>query len=513
MIVRDLSVRPRVGLCGFFIECNRFSPPSRAADFAAIFDLAGDALGAQLRAPAPRTLPDLPGFVAAMDATGAWEPVPLRAAGAQPGGPVEHAYFEALAVDIEARLRAAAPLDAVYVSAHGAALTTASDDPDGELLERVRAAVGPSVPVVAVFDLHANLSDRMTRALSGLVAYRSNPHVDLRERGEEAAVMIRRLLRDGPGVVERVGLPLVPASTAQLIAPGTPYHDAMQAARREERGHVLNVSPCGGFAFADAPKCGFSVAVTAARGDRAAAAAAARRVAAAVWAMRERFVTALVPLDDAVREAVAAGEDRARGPLILADVADNPGGGGGGNTVFLLEALRRAGARDVVLGVFTDPALAADAQHAGVGAPLRARFNRDAGDNQLARPFEADATVLALSDGRFVGRRGLLAGTAATMGPSALLELGGVRVAVVSVRQQLIDPAQLEALGVALDDVRTLVAKSRGHFRAAFEGFAPPHRILEVDCPGLSTPDLRRLRWTRMPRPIWPLDADAVWSP
>jgi len=120
--------------------------------------------------------------------------------------------------------------------------------------------------------------------------------------------------------------------------------------------------------------------------------------------------------------------------------------------------------------------------------------------------------VLALSDGRFVGRRGFVKGSQRDMGPSALLDLGGVQVAVISQRQQLLDPAQLDVLGVDLADVRTLVVKSRGHFRAAFDAFAPAQRIFEVDCPGLTTPKLASLPWKHMPRPVYPLDDDAVWQ-
>jgi microcystin degradation protein MlrC len=217
-------------------------------------------------------------------------------------------------------------------------------------------------------------------------------------------------------------------------------------------------------------------------------------------------------LADAVRAAVVAGRPEGQ-PLILADVADNPGGGGGGNTVTLLLALLSAGAQGVLLGVFTDAALASEAHALGVSAEFTAQFNRDSVDAVFAPAFSHPARVLALSDGLFVGRKGMVSGSQQAMGPSALLDLGGVRVAVISQRQQLIDPAQLDVLGVDLTTVNTLVVKSRGHFRAAFEGFAPPDRILEVDCPGLTTPNLATLPWSRLPRPIFPLDPHLTWSP
>ena len=119
--------------------------------------------------------------------------------------------------------------------------------------------------------------------------------------------------------------------------------------------------------------------------------------------------------------------------------------------------------------------------------------------------------MLALSRGEFTGKRGLVKGMAGQMGLSALLQLGGVRVAVISLRQQLLDPAQLDVLGVDLDTVQTLVVKSRGHFRAAFDAFTSADRMVEVDAPGLTTPNLSTLPWTRLPRPIYPLDEDTSW--
>lgn len=512
---------PRIGLLGFFLEANRFSPVTTGDMFARSCDRAGDELLSELRAPAPRLLPDSQGFMASMNSSGAWEPVPLRMALAYPGGPAEHAWWTAFLQDIGRRLEAAGPLDGVFVSSHGAALTTEEDDPDGVLFEEVRRRVGPAVPLVAVLDLHTNVSRRMTDALSAFVAYRTNPHVDLRERGLEAAGLMRRMLTEGAGEVVLQKLPFLPASTEQLIESGSPYARLMSLAAAWPDSKVLNVSLCGGFPLSDSVKCGFSVVATAAHGARPAAEAAAMAMAAEVWQRRHEFASRLTPIDEAVALAVQAGADAGASPpsaarWILADVADNPGGGGAGNTTALLQALLKAGARRVLLGVMADPPLAEDAHAHGVGALFLARFNRNVTGDAHAQAFEHEAKVLALSDGRFVGRRGLVKGSAQTMGPSALLELAGVQVVVISHRQQLLDPAQLEVLGVDLDDpdtdVRTLVVKSRGHFRAAFADFAPPGHIIEVDGPGLTTPVLKRLALKNIPRPVFPLDPDTPWS-
>ena len=116
-------------------------------------------------------------------------------------------------------------------------------------------------------------------------------------------------------------------------------------------------------------------------------------------------------------------------------------------------------------------------------------------------------------DGTCTGRRGVAAGQTVLLGPTALLQVGGVQVVVVSVRQQCKDPVFFEMMGVDLAAARSVIVKSRGHFRAGFDEFFPDERIIEVDVPGLTTPDLRQVKWQRMPRPMYPLDADMHWSP
>ena len=92
-----------------------------------------------------------------------------------------------------------------------------------------------------------------------------------------------------------------------------------------------------------------------------------------------------------------------------------------------------------------------------------------------------------------------------------MLEVGGVRVAVASRRVQCADPAFLEVLGVDLREVRCLVVKSRGHFRGGFDEYFADDQIVEVDGPGLTSPMLERFAWTRLARPVLPLDEGVVW--
>jgi len=260
---------PRVALLGFSIECNRFAPVAVRAHFEARTHLEGDDIVREARAPTPTMLPETPGFVAAMDASGAWEPVGIALAMAEPNGPVDHGFFVELMATIETRLKAALPVDAVYICSHGAAITTEDDDPDGALFELVRRIVGPDVPVAATLDLHANISERMVQSIDAFIGYRTNPHMDMRERGEEAAGAIREMLPSGdtPGTrTERafVRLPIVPPTVTMLTAAG-PYADMIQFGQTKIGPEIMNVSVMGGFAFSDTATNGLTVVVTARR--------------------------------------------------------------------------------------------------------------------------------------------------------------------------------------------------------------------------------------------------------
>jgi len=166
----------------------------------------------------------------------------------------------------------------------------------------------------------------------------------------------------------------------------------------------------------------------------------------------------------------------------------------------------------VALGVFTDAALAAEAHGLGVGASFVARFNR-ASTDEYSRPFSAEATVVALSDGVMVGRRGTAAGQTMNLGPSARLKLAGMDVIVISIRQQMLDPVQLEHFGIDIAKLRGLIIKSRGHFRAGFDEFFGSDQVLEVDVPGMVTPILTRIPFRNLKRPIFPFDPEMSWEP
>jgi microcystin degradation protein MlrC len=286
-----------------------------------------------------------------------------------------------------------------------------------------------------------------------------------------------------------VRLPLTPASVTLLTREG-PYADAIKYGQTRVGNGVLDVSIVGGFVFSDTPKNGVAVVVNGEAG--ADVRGTALDIAGRIWDERKRFVKRLTSIEEAMRIP---------GRTIWSDAGDNPGGGGTGQTTELLRKLVEAKAENVLYGIFFEPGIAAAAQ----GKPeIVARFTEG---------FSAPARVLKTTDGKVVGRRGIWAGRALELGPTCALRIGGVTVVCVSRRKQCADPVFFEMHGLDVAAARTVVVKSRGHFRGGFDEFFPPERVIEVDTPGLTSPVLERLHFRGLPRPAFPLDADARWTP
>jgi len=505
-----MAALPRIALIGMHLESNSFAPPTTESDFRRLCYLEGEAIVVEAAKAAPAMPLEVPGFVDELARLSfGWEPVPILVTGAEPGGPVEHGFFEDCLRRIVDGLKAAGGIDAVYLTNHGAMTSTAEFDPDGVLYAAIRACIG-QVPFVASVDLHANISNRMIDSVDAFVSYRTNPHVDQRERGAECARHVVELLQGGRSATALVRLPLTPASVTLLTATG-PYADLMDEAeaRMDADARLMNLSVVGGFVFSDTPKNGVAIVATS-RESATHARAAALDLAQRAWAGRERFVRTLTPISEAVALARAAAA-RERTPVIFADSGDNPGGGGRGNTTELLRALLAAGATGVLYGNFVDPALAADAHSRGVGARFDAEFNRT-GSDRFGERFAAPARVLSVTDGRVVGRRGIYSGRSVALGPTAALDLGGIVVVVASERKQCADPVFFTMHGLDVAQATTVVVKSRGHFRAGFDLHFRPENVFEIDTGGLTAPVLERIEFRHLPRPAFPLDRSAAWD-
>ncbi len=501
----------RVALCGVILESNAFSPVAEESNFRDALYVEGAEMVALARQPVSILPREMAAFVQTMDATGPWQPVPLLLTGCPPWGPIDGSFFRACVERIAAGLEAAGPLDGVYVANHGAMVATDDGDPDGTLMAAVRAAAGDGAAVIATLDLHANLSQAMAGATDAIIGYQTNPHVDQYQRGEEAALLMRRMFAGLRPKQHLVRLPLVPPSTTLLTAAG-PYGELIdygQRRAREEAGEIVNVSVFGNFAFSDCAKNGLSVVVTA-KDDGKRAANLANEIAQRAWDNRAAFTREMTSIE----EAVALAKEADRRPIIFSDAGDNPGGGGEGRTTWLLAALAEAQAPNVYFGAFFDPELAQEAHDLGEGAAFDAVFNRT-GDTEFSKRFETPATVVKLHDGDVTGRLGIYKDRQLHLGPCAAIRIGGddgITVAVISARNQCADPVFFEMFGLDIAQAHTVCVKSRGHFRAGFIPWFPPEQVYEVDTAGLTSPVLSRFQWRNLPRPVYPLDPDTTWS-
>ena len=243
---------PCIALLGFSIECNRFAPVATQQDFEARTLMGGPAMLTNARLPAPSMLGELPGFIADMDAAGAWEPMPSLLAMAEPNGPVDAGFFQRLMENWERDLTQCGALDGIYCVLHGAGLTTEDDDPEGTLLAMIRRVRGNDIPVVASYDLHANVSAANVELVNAFIGYRTNPHLDMRARGAESAQIMRRLIGGTKTFLAYVRLPIVPPTVTMLTgsdAPNRPYGELIDLGQRRMRdapyaGRVLNACSC-----------------------------------------------------------------------------------------------------------------------------------------------------------------------------------------------------------------------------------------------------------------------------
>ncbi|OZI71731.1 M81 family metallopeptidase [Bordetella genomosp. 12] len=481
----------RIGIGGFQHETNTFAP-SRAAweDFADKGGgwpklVSGPAL---FEAVAGANIP-IAGFI---DAMRGHTLLPTTWAAASPSGPVTRDAFERISTLILEGLRQAMPLDGVYLDLHGAMVTEHLDDGEGELLRRVRALIGPDIPLVASLDLHANVTRNMLRHADGMVCYRTYPHVDMADTGARSARFLQQRL-DGmprPYAAWR-SLPYL-ISLCWQSTDIEPARSLYRLLDELEGRAAFSLSFATGFPAADFPDCAPSVwAYGHSQSD---ADAAADEMTRAVLNAEDDFGGHLYTPDEAVLEAMRVAGSATK-PVVIADAQDNPGAGGSSDTTGLLRALIRNRARQAAIGLIVDPEAALAAHRAGVGKTVRIALGGHSGipDDE---PLVADFIVEKISDGRFDTHGPFYRGFHMDLGPSACLRIDDVRIVVASVKVQMADQEMFRFAGIEPQRAAILVLKSTAHFRADFTGIAD--RILVCAAPGSMLMDAAKQPWTRL---------------
>ncbi len=417
--------------------------------------------------------------------------LPTAWAAASPSAHVTEDAFERIATMIVDGIRAAMPVDAVYLDLHGAMVAEHVDDGEGELLQRVPKLVGERVALVASLDLHANVTQRMQRNADLLIAYRTYPHVDMADTGERVARFLHRLVdADQRPHLASLRLPFLIPLQAQstMMEPNSSIYSKLAAL--DTPGAVASFTP--GFPAADFEECG--PVVFAYSDDAGAARSAVETLWNIVNEAESDYACPVYEPGEAVRKAMSIAATSTR-PVVIADTQDNPGAGGDSNTTGMLRALVENRAQRAAIGLMVDREAALAAHSAGEGAEIEIALG---GQSAIAgdAPFESRFLVERLSEGRFDCTGPFYRGVHMNIGPCACLQIGGVRVVVASDKPQMADQQMYRFIGIEPTSEKILVNKSSVHFRADFAPIA--EQILVAKAPGPMLADLAEFPWTRL---------------
>ncbi|MCY3913774.1 MAG: M81 family metallopeptidase [Chloroflexi bacterium] len=421
---------------------------------------------------------------------------------AEPSAPVESDAWRRLKGEFLERLASLGPVDGVLLDLHGAMVIEDVEDGEGDLLSGIREVIGDGPPVISTLDLHGNITQRMCDAATALIPCDNYPHTDFLERGLEASEMIVGTLRGelSPVMAWRQ-LPML--WTGGQFTGREPFDSIIARAHAlEAQPGILTASVAPGFPWADIHDAGASVIVVADR-DAALARREADALGGWIYAQRELFLPDLDSWDEALRTARAVN----RWPAVFGDPQDNPGGGAPGDSVGMLRAFLDAGLTNALIVTLCDPEVVGIAQQAGEGAEITVDIGGKSAPDQ-GPPVRATAVVERLLDLRFSISGPMYTGMVQDFGPSVLLRIGGVHVAVTTLRMQVFDLEGPRMLGFEPERLSWIGVKSANHFRGAYEPIAGS--VHRVAFPAQHRFDPREHRYTRLRRPIWPLDEVAL---
>ncbi|HET8626358.1 MAG TPA: M81 family metallopeptidase [Thermomicrobiales bacterium] len=492
----------RLALLGYYHETNTFSPtPTDYARFERSGILRGEAIVRE-HATAQSTVA---GFLELGGEPGI-EVVPLMFASTGPLGLITKDAYDRLTGELLDLLATRGPWDGVLLALHGAAVSEEHPDADAAFTERVRALVGPDLPVGVALDLHANLTERLVANSTVTILYRTNPHLDARARARECGDLIVRTIRGEIRPAQALETPPLVVNIVRQCTGEEPMRgveadvDAVIA-----RPGILSAGVAMGYPYADVPGLGMAF-LAIADGDPVAARDAARWLAERAWDRRADFVGDTPSPDEAIAMAVAFPER----PVVLMDVGDNIGGGSPADSTVLLEAALRLGARDYLQTLY-DPEAVRACIAAGVGATVTLAVGGKTDDRHGA-PVTVTGRVRVIADGRFEDPRPTHGGWRFfDGGPTVGLECpDGYTLVLTSERIGNTSIEQMYSLGIRPEEKRIVVAKGVVSPRPAYEPIAG--RIILVNTPGVTSSDLSTFTYYHRRRPLYPFEGDATYE-
>jgi microcystin degradation protein MlrC len=413
---------------------------------------------------------------------------------ASPAGTTNRADYEFMRDEILAQVKAALPLDGVLLGLHGAMVAHGYDDTEGDVIERVRALVGPDCVIGVELDPHCHLTLKRVRLADIFVLYKEFPHTDVVERAEDLLTLVLRTIR---GEIR----PVMSLYDCRQIASYPTTLPLMRAfvdktAAMEGKNGVLSVSIGHCFPYADVAELSGRILVIT-DNDKATADRLATEIGQEFISMRGRTAPDYLSIEDGIDTAVSFNAS----PVVMADPADNAGGGAPSDNTTILRRLIERNVSDAAVGPIWDPIAVRLCFDAGEGASFPLRFGGKIGPTS-GTPVDAMVTVTALKRDCWQS----FGPTQVPLGDCAAVTVGGVAVVLISNRTQALGLELFRNLGIEPTERKLVVVKSTNHFMAAFGPIAK--KVIYVDADGPLSRDYRRIPYTKVQRPIWPLDAE-----
>ena len=450
------------------------------------------------------------GFLSVAEREG-WEVVPGVVYTGGASGTVDHAVFEAFWSEVQPALDKAlgAGLDAIHLSLHGAMVTSECDDPEGELMARIRTRRGAkTLPVYCVGDLHGTLTPKMGDLSDCMIFYRECPHTDAFDSAVLSSELLARCLKTGVRPKHFVLVtPIVwpPTGTGTRDGPMRALEDAARKIEKDIPG-VLAVNVVGGYAFSNVPHAGVALSIITEGGEQEAQ-AALRELAEIAWEMREGGIPKQHDLDQVVRNFKFDRRVRAKGPVLLVEPADNIGGGAPGDGTDVMRALLKYDVEGAGVAI-------ADAQSVAAlkDVPVGGRITLPIGGKGSPLdpgPVTLEVELISRSDGVFeledkhshlVGSLGKII----DMGPCAVVKHRGLTILLTSKKLPPFDLGQWRSQGINPEELSMIGIKAAVGHRVAYGKIAADE--FTVNTSGPCTSDLTRLPYTKLRRPVFPLD-------
>ncbi|MBW3598860.1 MAG: M81 family metallopeptidase [Planctomycetes bacterium] len=486
----------RVGVIAFLHESNTFiSRPTTLRHFEKNLLARGEEVRRRLAGSHHETA----GFLEELEAAGV-EAVPIFAARATPYGTIDAETFATLLAMMQDDLDRAGELDGLLAAPHGATVSESHSDADGHWLSLMRTRLGPDKPLVATLDSHADLSQAMVEATDALVAYRTNPHVDQRERGREAARLLVRSLRGEVRLTQAAAMPAMAMDIERQCTSEWPCKPLYEMADEIlSRPGVRSNSILLGFPYADVAEMG-SATVVVTDDDRNLAQRLANELGGYLWEHRREFVGEHLGIEPALDQAQAM-----PGRVCLLDMGDNVGGGSPGDGALLARAIHERGIADSFV-CLCDPEAVGAAEVAGAGSHLKLSVGGKT-DRLHGEPLEADFAVVSLHEGKFRETQARHGGwTDFDMDRTAVVRSDrGMTIMLTTNRTAPFSLEQLRSCGLDPAAFRLLAAKGVNAPIAAYEEVCD--HFLRVNTPGVTTADMTRLTFHRRRRPMFPFEA------